>query len=77
LTQLQNAGSSPADGSPSDTASARIIELPRAGVTQAEVDTFASDVDALTTNITNVVVASDMTVKRTLLGLFARGARAP
>ncbi len=73
MTQLQNAGSSPADGSSSDAPSARIIQLPRLGVTQAEVDTFASDVDALTKNITNVVVASDLTVKRTLLGLFAKG----
>ena len=73
MTQLQNAGGSPTDGSESNATTGRIIQLPDVGVTQADVDSFASDIDALTTNITNVVVASDKTVKLTILGLFAKG----
>ena len=43
------------------------------GVTQAAVDSFTADIDTLTSNITAVVVATDKTVKLTLLGLFAKG----
>lgn len=43
------------------------------GLRQEEVDRFAQDVRSLVSNITTVVVASDRTVKLTLLGLFAKG----
>ncbi len=42
-------------------------------VTQAAVDSFAVDVETLAANIAHVVVATDKTVKLTLLGLFAKG----
>lgn len=73
MTQLQNAGGNPADDSTTNAERGRIVQMPVTGVTQTAVDSFATDVDALISNITNVVVASDKTVRLTLLGLFAKG----
>ena len=58
MTQLQNAGGSPADDSTTNAESGRILQMPPVGVSQAAVDTFAADVDTLISNITDVVVAS-------------------
>jgi len=73
LTQLQNPGGGPAEDSTPNQESARVIKLSQKGATRVEVETFATDVDRLTSNITGVVVASEMTVKLTILGLFAKG----
>ena len=73
MTQLQNAGGSPADDSTTNLKSGRVLHMPVEGVTQAAVESFAADVDALIANITNEVETSDTTVRLTLLGLFAKG----
>ena len=73
MTQLQKSGVIPFSALSPNTSPASGRGLPHAGVTQAAVNAFAVDVDSLASNIASVVVATDKTIKLTLLGLFAKG----